>query len=188
MTTETVCQISELLPGKFAHMDEIVKNQLQGETDSSGAGIPGFVWGIVSAKAAESIHEVLGYDVMGLLALAWCSAHELQEYTDICKYPPRKKLTVFLGEHKVATEVHPIISVSLGAAKFRPLRFTVELAAEFRSAELTIRDGHIIAVGAGDCAVSAQLKYNDIKLHKSKSRNVKFSAPMPLGAPGLAIG
>jgi len=84
--------------------------------------------------------------------------------------------------------VHPILDVTIGVIGHVRLRFTLALAAEFRSAELSIRDGHIVAIGAGDCSVSAQLKYDEVNLHDElKSRIVKLSEPIRLAPPGLAI-
>jgi len=58
----------------------------------------------------------------------------------------------------------------------------------FRSAALSICDGHITAIDAGDCSVGAQLKYKDMKLHKElESREMKLPGRLQLQPPGLEI-
>jgi hypothetical protein len=69
-----------------------------------------------------------------------------------------------------------------------PLRFTLELTAQFKAVALAIKAGHIGAVGAGECFVSAQLKYGEVNLHPAlDSRHVKLPGEFRFAAPGLAI-
>lgn len=177
--------VRELLPPETDGIERSVKEHLAKSAEANG-GFPDFVWDAVGSKVSEAVTQSLDRDVFGLLAQAWCRAKELHEFTDTKKYPPGKESTVFLGKHDASTSVHPVVEVSFGRIK-RSLRFTLELAAKFRSAALTIRSAHIVSISAGDCAVSAKLKYGDAVLHEAKSKEVKLSGPLTLEAPGLPL-
>ena len=188
MSEQYGCKVSDLLPDKFDHLDQVIKEGLDGDSEEARPSIPRFAWQIIQSKATQAVRDVLDGDVFELLARAWCVARELHEFTDRRKYPPGKDSTVFLGNHQVSTEVHPVLVVTVGSLEGARLRFTLTLTAHFRSAALTIRDGHITAIDAGDCSVGAQLKYKDIKLHKElESREVKLPGRLRLQPPGLAI-
>jgi hypothetical protein len=88
----------------------------------------------------------------------------------------------------VTRELNPVLAIRVGSRELLKLRFTLELAAEFRSAQLDIRGGRIIALGAGECFVSLQLKYGAHSLHPAiTSAKVPLTKPKELPAPGLAI-
>ena len=188
MSEQYGCKVSDLLPETFDHLDEVIKEGLDGDSEGARPSIPRFAWKILQSKASQAVRDVLDGDVFELLARAWCVARELHDFTDGRKYPPGKDSTVFLGNHQVSTEVHPVLVVTVGSLEGARLRFTLTLTAHFRSAALTIRDGHITAIDAGDCSVGAQLKYKDTKLHKElESREVKLPGRLRLQPPGLAI-
>ncbi len=188
MSEQYGCKVSDLLPDKFDHLDQVIKEGLDGDSEEARPSIPRFAWQIIQSKATQAVRDVLDGDVFELLARAWCVARELHDFTDRRKYPPGKDSTVFLGNHQVSTEVHPVLVVTVGSLEGARLRFTLTLTAHFRSAALTIRDGHITAIDAGDCSVGAQLKYKDTKLHKElESREVKLPGRLRLQPPGLAI-
>jgi len=189
MSEQYGCKVADLLPDTFDHLDEVIKEGLGSDSEAGRPAIPGFAWQIIQSKAAQAVRGVLDGDVFELLARAWCVARELHEFTDRRKHPPDKDSTVFLGDHRVSTEVHPVLLVTVGSIEGPRLRFTLTLTAHFRSASLSIRDGHITAIEAGDCSVGAQLKYKDIKLHKElESRDIKLPGRVKLQPPGLEIG
>jgi hypothetical protein len=180
-------QVRELLPTRFENMDDVVKRQLLANAQVNQAGLPNLVWKVVGGKATEAVRSALDCDVFSLVARAWAKALELHKFKDETKYPPSKKATLFLGEHKLKTEIHPVLDVIFGPALQAQLRFTVELAAEFQTGELSIWRGHIVGVGTGEGQITAQLKYGESALHdKFESRKFKLS-PFELPAPGLLI-
>lgn len=183
------CTVRELLPDRLERMPKILEEKFAENHSEGRADFPGFAWEVIGSKATEAIQKSLDCDVFELLARAWCKARELQELTASGKYPPGQEATVFLGTHKLATQVHPVLVVTVFSIEGPRLRFTLELAAEFHSAALSILDGHITGIAAGDCSVSAQLKYGEVDLHKKlKSKSLKLFKPIKLTPPGLAIG
>jgi hypothetical protein len=102
---------------------------------------------------------------------------------------PSRRRVRCLGEHSVATEVHPVLTLVIGSIECRPLRFTVVRRGHFRSLALVIRDGCIAGLGSGDCSVSAQLKYGEVPLHQeTEFRHVILPGHLVLRPPGVVIG
>jgi hypothetical protein len=190
MTERSGVEVCELLPDKFKQLDETLQKEAAADENASGwPGVPDFVWKMVASEAQQGIHDALHTDVFSVVARGWCLAQELRKYKDADQYPPDQTFIVFLGEHGTATELHPTVKIRIGEIRVHPIRFTLALSANFRSAALLIKTGCIIGAASGDCQVSAQLKYGDIALHEPlESRHVVLPGRVAFDAPGLAIG
>jgi hypothetical protein len=135
----------------------------------------------------NDIRSRLNFDVVEVLARGWVFARELHEYKDPNKHPRGESSIVYLGEHKMTTELYPVLTMMIGPIR-RELRFTLAMTAQINSVRLSIRDGHITGFGTGDCLVKAQLKYREIALHGPiASRKVTLPGHRDFTAPGLAI-
>lgn len=179
--------IRDLLPDRFDGLDEVVANEMK-PADVGQTRVPGFAMKIASERVNGAIKDVLDCDVFEILANAWCKARELQEYRDPKKHPHGERNTVFLGEHKVSSCVKPVLKLSWAGMGAAQLQFTAEVTGNFKSADLTIVDGRIVEIGAGECWAAAQLKYHSVKLHEPlKSKHLKLSGPIRLKAPGLDL-
>ena len=177
-----------LLPDSFERMEDVVKEKLSSEPGADWGRVPKFAWNFVGSRATDAVHKVLGIDVFEIIARGWAKAVELREYNDPVKYPPDKESKTHLFDHKLTAKVHPVIEVTILGFGQTKLKFTLELTATFRSAELHIKGGRIVAVAAGDCSASAQLKYGDLKMHNEvKTADLKLGRPLPLD-PALTIG
>ncbi len=80
-----------------------------------------------------------------------------------------------------------MLDVTIDSIKCPSLRFTLELAANFRDVALSISDGRITGAGAGDGDVGLQLKYGEVTLLDKETRKVPFPARIDFKAPGLLI-
>ena len=124
-----------------------------------------------------------------MLARGWCLTHEVEAQAALSIQRPKKKFTVFVGEHKLPVELHPTLIITINQLGERRLRFTLELTAVVHSIRLIIRNGHLKSVEAGDYQVSAQLKYGQVNLHKEvKWAKRKFPGEYNFDAPGIPIG
>lgn len=184
MTEENGVALSELLPDAFSSLAGNIKDKLAHD-DGSKPNIPGFAWNIAASETATAIDGALDCDVYELLARGWCFADELRKYKN---QPPGTESIVYLGEHAMTTEVHPVLTLSIDSIPCRPIRFTVELKANFRTAAVLIADGNIVGMNTGDCFVSAQLKYGEVSLHDEvKSQHltlpgrIRFKTPLVIG-------
>jgi hypothetical protein len=186
---ESGVTVRELLPQALAGVEQTMLNGLAQDSPSGNPSLPGFARQIAASEATAVIQKSLDCDVFSLLARGWGLARELKSYTDRSRYPPGTTSVVYLGEHSVTTEVHPVLTLVIGSIECRPLRFTVVLKGHFRSAALVIRDGCITGLDSGDCSVSAQLKYGEVPLHKeAESRHVILPGHLVFSPPGVIIG
>src|SRR5258705_10355702 len=185
MISDSGCRVRELLPGSIEGMEDAVRNELE---RASARGGPGLVWSFIATQATESMAEVLDIDAFEAMAQGWRLARELHEYTDPLKHKPGEHTIVSLGKHKFTTSIHPVLHFSVDGIAGHTLRFTLELAANFKSAALDIEGGRIRAVHAGECFVAGQLKYGSVALHKAKtSRHIRLPGRIYIREPGLAI-
>jgi hypothetical protein len=180
--------VADLLPDKLDHLDAAIERGRAQNPEPGKADLPAVARGVVGERVEAAVRQTLHFDVFRLLAEAWAKARELQEYADPAKHPPGETSTLFLGEHPLSVDVHPTVDVTIsGLAKFE-LRFTLELEALLRLAEVTIKGGHITQIGNCDAELRAVLKYGEVPLHEPlKSRRVTLTKPIVLAAPGVAI-
>lgn len=178
--------LAGLLPKTLNRFDHIIESEIAKDAKAS---FPGFAWKMIGTEADDAVRRKLDdTDVFEILTKAWCSARELHKYADRTKHPPREKSVVFLGEHSLTVNIHPDIVIKVGPTQFPPLHFTLELKANVRSAALTIQDGHIKSLGAGDCFATAQLKYGDVNLHDElESKHLFLPGKLEFRKPGLSI-
>lgn len=180
--------VSTLFPSEFDGMDEVLRNEVGRDTGLGQKIIPGFAWRIIGTKANKAIHAALNFNVVELLARAWCRAPELHEYNDARKFPADVEWTVFLGQHELSSGVEPILQLLFKDINLKEERFTVEVGADVHSAVLSIRGGKITAIVAASCALTAQLKYKDLRFHNPlKTREFDLVQRYEFNPPGLQI-
>jgi hypothetical protein len=188
VTEESGIAVRDLLPAEIGRIEHTMQSELAKESKSGSTSLPAFAWRIAGTEATTAMKEALDGDVFSLLARGWSVARELAQYRDQTKYPPGQKTIVYLGEHSLNTEVHPVLTLFVGPMQCKALRFTLELKATFRSAALLIQDAHITGLAAGDCFASAQLKYNDIALHDElTSKHLVLPGRLQFKSPGISI-
>ncbi len=185
MTDQGVGLLRELLPRSFEQLNGTVKEALCKEPGISQAKL---AWEFIGSESTQAIRSVLDVDVFTLVARGWCMAKELHEYADEARHPQGERSIVYLGKHAFVTVIHPVLDITIGSCPCVSLRFALELAANFRAVALSIADGHITGVGAGDGSVSARLKYGDVLLHSKETRKLPFPLRLDFSAPGLTIG
>jgi hypothetical protein len=178
--------VADLLPKHLEHLDAQIEKQKA--TNAQLGALPAMAMGVVNERVDAAVRQSLTCDVFQVLAQAWAKARELHDYADPAKHPADETSTMFLGEHALATDLHPTVDVILtGLATFE-LVFTLELQAVLRLAELTIRGGHIVELGKCDAELKVMLMYAGVPLHEPlKSRRVTLSNAMTFAAPGIPI-
>jgi hypothetical protein len=189
MSDDSGCKIRDLLPDRMEQLADVMRTELEQQGAVDGGGGRGrLAWSLVASEASDAIAGVLDDDVFELLARGWCLARELREYSDQAKHPAGERSVVHLGEHRFSTSVQPTLKVSIDGLVLPSLRFTLEVTAHVQAIALEIEDGRIRAVAAGECYLTAQLKYGDVALHKAPtSRHLKLPGRARLAPPGLAI-
>jgi hypothetical protein len=168
--------LHELLPDSLENW--------QPDLEEGSPTLPGFL----KSQARDAIAKTLDIDVFEILAKAWGVARALREYADKTKHPPKEVSTLNLGKHEFTTNLHPVLTFQVGSFPPRPFEFSLELKVVVGMVTLEIQEQRICAVAAGDCRVTAQLKYKKVPLHtEKKSKALPLSARHVLEAPGILI-
>jgi hypothetical protein len=180
--------VSDLLPSHLTNIDEAVKEAMAEDQDIARGKVPSFVGGVIAKRTSEAIRGALDLDVFRVLAAAWAKAQELHEYADPGKHPSGEVSTLFLGEHNLTCELHPVIEIGVGAIGKMTLRFDLTLTANIRAVELTLQNARIVQLGRCEGQVGGALSYRGARLHQPlKSRALTLLSSWDLPAPGLAI-
>jgi len=176
-------KVRDLLPDRL-QIDQTMKDKL---SQDRGAGAPKLAWGVIGSQASDALKSVLNVDVLDVLGQAWSVVSQLHEYTDRSKHPEGERSVVYLGGHTFVKTLYPQLTVTIEPLKPVTLRFALDLIADIRSVALAICNGYITSTGAGDGALSAQLKYGDVALNKPQEKKVQFPGNFAFKSPGLAI-
>lgn len=185
MSDESGCRLGDLLPRQMDHMTDELKDALAKDV---GAHDGGTVFDFLGSQALDVIGNALDVDVFESLARAWSVVGELREFADAKKHPPNETATVTLGAHDFTTTLHPVLAYQIAGIQVLSLRFNLDLVAEIKTVKLDIRERRLIAVGASEGRVRAQLKYHSVPLHKKlESQAVQLIGRYALPAPGFKV-
>ena len=181
--------VRDLLPDDWRAMDKTVGDALRDDPALQKAHFPAGVSGAISNRVAGAVAGVLDVKILTLLANAWAKAREVHQYrTPDATHPADATTTLFLGEHELSADLHPVAQLDFSGVSHLTMRFTVSVSAKLRAAQLSIRNGHIIEIGKSDGSVSAALKYGGVPLHKElRSQDWVLVGDHVLAEPGIAI-
>lgn len=181
-------KVSDLLPAR----DRVDAADLHFSADGP---VTSTVLAFVGSKVEEAIDSALQADVLALVALAWTKVSAIRDAAAEGREKGEVR-HVFLGKHEIESESKIDVRVEFsqlpGTAKLlAPLtdELSLKLKAKFDSVGLTIENGYIVAVDAGDGAVEAQLCYSNKKLLGTSTAPVVWPAKCRLPHPvmiGLA--
>jgi len=183
MSEQSALRLRDLLPSSIK-LETKVQAELRKD---QRIGAMTLAWNVIESAAGTEVKGALDLDVFETLAQGWCLAEKLREFNDPTKHPKGETAVITLGEHEFLRELYPTLEVTIGPSTL-PLRFACKLKATIHTFALTIRDGCIMSVGAGDGEVSAQLSYGDVDLTEWRSTKVTLPGSITFRDPGLKIG
>lgn len=183
MTEPDQLEIRDLLPSTL-NVEQTMKDAL---SQDRGTGAAKLAWGVVGSQASDALKSVLDMNVLDVLGGAWSAVSQLHEYTDRSKHPEGERSVVYLGSHTFVKTLYPQLTVTIEPLAPVKLRFALDLIADIQSIALAICNGYITSTGAGDGALSAQLKYGSLALNKPQQKKVHFPGSFAFKAPGLPI-
>jgi hypothetical protein len=181
--------VRDLLPDDLQAMDKAVGDALRNDPALQKAHLPGGLTGPIADRVAGAVVGVLDVKILSLLADAWAKAREIRQYrTPDATHPADATTTLFLGEHELSADLHPVAQLDFSNVSHLTMRFTVTISARLRAAQLSIRNGHIIEIGKSDGSVSVAMKYGGVPLHKAlRSQDWVLLRDHMLAEPGIAI-
>jgi hypothetical protein len=184
-----VLRLNDLLPDPIENVDEIIKQKIAQEENVGKPRIPGVGWRLIQKRASDSLRKALGFNVYEVFGKAWSQAPELHELSEKSqRQSPEREWTLALGRHPVKAVIHPDLTVDYVDIQVAEITFDLEVEADFRAVVLAVSGRRITAAWAGDCEISACLRYRGAPLHPPvKSGEIELSGRYEFAAPGLAI-
>lgn len=154
--------ISQLLEVKSDDVQETLAEHIK--ECATQVSLPADLLGFAAEETARAVGNQLGRDVFELAFKAWAAIAELREYADPSKHPAGETNVLRWG--KCSIKAPQAVDVKLGFAgiSLPVLRLTIDLAAEFHSLALAIRDGAIRKLTPGPASASVALKYRNVTL------------------------
>ena len=188
MTAPSGISVRSLLPVQFRRVDDAVEQGRQDDPEFRVVKVPGVALSVAGEKVTDAVQNALDFDIFELVAQAWAKARELESHAKETLETPGKTATLFLGEHLLSCDIHPIVRLTFGALGTLPLRFTLSFEAAFEMAEVTLLEGRIVKIGRSQGQGSAVLKYGTTSLHEPlKTRKFPLTASISLAAPGVTV-
>jgi hypothetical protein len=179
--------VRHLLPGQLSNITQVLNEKLHEEL--RGKALPNVLDDAIADRVTQAVTGVLDIDVLSILAGGWAKAGEIRQYrTPDPKLPTGAVTELFLGEHDLSAELHPVVTLSFTKVAAIRIPFVLSLIAHIRFAKLTIRETRIIEVGQTDASVKAQLNLGAFPLHKPlESSECTLVKGHKLKDPGIAI-
>ena len=132
------------------------------------------------------INEALEIDVIGLIAQGWVKLRTVRDAAKKSRASPDTTTMVTLGEHKIATDCHPVLEFKFADLNLTELKFTLELEVKFKSVKLAIRDARLKSIAPGEASVTARLKYGKVKLKEQTTKSWDLPAKVEF-AQGIEV-
>lgn len=121
-------------------------------------------WPALTDAFAQALRSALDVKLVDVLIGGWTKLIQLQAYLDRDRYPPTELCLLPLAQHTISSVHHPSVEILLNEQVIERITFHVEFVLTLEGIVLNIRDGRIVAVGAGTCAGGGILKFVDITL------------------------
>ncbi|MEU7554376.1 hypothetical protein AB0B01_18895 [Streptomyces sp. NPDC044571] len=178
MTTAPVIEpltVRALLLGAEGQAPEALADALHAHGAVAGT-LPG-VAGLTSAadraverELANVVNGFLDLDLVSLVASGWSKSQALKEAARRTRRYPGSEEVVALATHSITSAHHPSVDLLVDGA--RAATVGVDLTVHFRISGLVaaVRDGLLVAVHSGQCAVEAELAVRDAVVASREGR------------------
>jgi hypothetical protein len=139
----------------------------------------------VVRQAAE--HQVgvvadglLNLDLGDLVIAGWRKQAELADAAERTATNPGTSQVVKLATHRISSVHRPYVELLLNEQHLTNVNFELDIEFVVTALAVTVRDGHVVSLHAGDCDVSAALAAEGIRL---ASRQTHLELPLVVRWP-----
>jgi len=138
-------------------------------------------------KAAEDEVAVvadglLGLDLGDLVIAGWRKQAKLAAAAEHTAANPGSSVLVELATHRISSVHRPYVELLLNQQHLTNVNFELDIELVVTALAVTVRDGHVVSLHAGNCDVSATLAAEGIRL---ASRQGRFELPLVVRWPLL---
>jgi len=175
----------ELFPIDKAAVQKAIKLHLS-EAAPGRASLLGPVLGVVTDRAAASLNEALHVDLIGLAGETLSGLRELHDYSGADKPPAGGEAMVTFFERTLKAPLTLGLHLEVDHIKLPSLELTLDLRLVFEALTVTVKAGHVRAVGLGSGHAEASVRYgNEVLVPLFSSRPLEL--PPKSFDPGFAI-
>jgi hypothetical protein len=140
--------LSGLLPPEIDGLRGLIKQHL--EKRGAAIGLP-----YLANEATSALGKELDkINLVEQLAKGWST---LKTVRKAAHAPPGETTLLSLGEHHLTLKASPTLKLTIGGVHAPDLTLSLDVAAKFDSATLSVRDGALVGADPGDCEMSAKL-------------------------------
>jgi len=118
--------------------------------------------GAPAERAAEALNHALEVNIFEVLVQGWTTVPAVRTAVQLSTLMERPPALVRLDRHNVASMSRVVLDSCVAQCALPPLRLTLEIVADVRSATLAAREGRIELVALGETLVNARLKYKSV--------------------------
>jgi hypothetical protein len=146
---------------------------------------------VAGSEIATVAHELLDLDLGDLTVAGWRKHAALTAAADRTRVNPGSSEVVDLAIHRINSVHRPYVELLLNDVHIATVRFELRVEFLVRALALTVREGHVAALGLGACDVTATLAAEGVQLVKQQARldmSLLITVPLALhrqdgGAP-----
>ncbi|MBD0741416.1 hypothetical protein [Streptomyces sp. CBMA152] len=178
MTTAPVVEpltVRALLLGPEEEAAEVLAEALHDHRAAAGVlpgghGLTSPASRAVEGELATVLNGFLDLDLVSLLAMGWNRYQALREAARRTRRYPASEEVVALATHRITSRHHPSVDLLVDGAPAATVG--VDLIVVFKISGLiaVVRDGLLVAVRSGQCAVEVKLAVRDIEVASRKGQ------------------
>ena len=147
-----------------------------------GEEVKGIKWKASMPDLTVKIAELLDVEVPGLLVTTWKKAAEVKKKLAESREKPADGIDVELAEHTISTSHSPYITVRVGKAPVKTLKFTVTASFTLNGFVLTLQNGEVREIRSGNCQAAGKLEGLGLLLAEKKLSPLTFPGTMQIAA------
>jgi hypothetical protein len=186
MNAPTVANLFERSPRRLEHTELFSPDDLGTTASMASAEDPEAVGTLVDSLLENARERLLDISLVDVLLGGWVKLRALQKYATGDNLLSEKTHEHKLSEHQVSSKHKPHIRLYVYEQLVCDVPLELELSLVLARANLSIRQGRIIAVKISGCVASATLRCHGKELLSEKSEELEFPGEIKLGR-GIAI-
>ncbi|MGW7101892.1 hypothetical protein [Streptomyces sp. NPDC054883] len=124
----------------------------------------------VDRELATVVNGFLDLDLVSLVASGWCRYRALTEAARRTRRYPGSEEVVALATHSITSAHHPSVDLLVDGAPAATVGVGLTVVFRISGLVAVVRDGLLVAVRSGQCAVEAKLAVRDIVVASRQGR------------------
>jgi hypothetical protein len=134
------------------------------------------------SQIATVAHGLLDLDLGDLVVAGWRKQRELAAAAERTAANPGSSEVVELASHRISSVHRPFVELLVNDMHVATINFELDIEFVVKALVVTVRNGHVVSLHTGACAVAATLAAEGLQL---ASRRAHFELPLIIRLPLL---